>query len=193
MDKRLRQILRVVANHPRMAGVLVACYLLLALLGWWGSTPPPLGSIGTDAAEPSWRLPTLPVPGGTSPAFARLLSHPPWSQAPSVATQRRRGRRGKSRLPRGGPRVGTWSLVGIVNPESGASWALFLDPQGALHRALPGATLPGKARMISVGTDSIMVRLHGQNRLRRLYAPAPQTAAPARTAPAGKHAALPGH
>ncbi len=179
MGERLREIRHWVSRHPRMAASLVGLYLLLAALGWWGSFPPPLGSIGTDAAQQPWSLAALPAPGGTQEALARLLAHPPWPQAvtsepkPGSGSRHRAG----SRLPRRGPQVGTWSLVGIVNSVPGTSQALFLDPTDRLHRVLPGTPLPGKAHLVSIGMDSILVRFRGQNRLRRLYAPAPRTAA----------------
>lgn len=191
MVEMLQQVWYWVFHHPRTVAGFVGLYLLLAALGWWGSVPPPLGSLGTDTAQPLWSLSSLPAPGGSRETLARLLAHPPWPQVATPESKLKPEPHGPLTLRRGA-RVGTWSLVGIVNPASGVSRALFLSPDNRLHRALPGATLSGKARLVSVGVDFILVHLHGQNRLRQLYAPVLPAAASTSVIPPSPRSPKPG-
>jgi len=133
-----------------------ACVAVAALAGWFRPTPLSTNAVG--AREPAWRLPS-------PQALER-------SSAAMFAAARRAAWVGSSAAAAGAP-TEDWTLLGLVGRPDDRAVLVRAGKDPLIKRVGPGDTLPDGSRLVSVGTDAIVVDRDGCRQRRPLY-PVPQ-------------------
>jgi hypothetical protein len=142
-------------NH-RHAWLAGACIAFAAIAGWFRPTPLATNAIGAHGA--AWRLPTA-------------ASHERSSAAQFGAT------RGVSWVGSGPAGAGTpsaeWTLLGLVGRPDDRAVLVKAGNDPLIKRVGAGDTLPDGSRLVSVGTNGILIDRDGCRMRRPLY-PAPE-------------------
>jgi hypothetical protein len=141
--------------NRRHAWVACACILVAAIAGWFRPTPLATNAIGPHDA--AWQLPTRADLERSSAAQFAATRGVSWVGS--------------------GPGAGTpsaeWTLLGLVGRANDRAVLVQAGNDPLIKRVGAGDTLPDGSRLVSVGTNGILIDRDGCRMRRPLY-PAPE-------------------